>query len=674
MPDPDLLTRSTAPGPARRRIETAVLALVVGLPILVLIVVLARRTWYPTGDLAQAELRMRSLPRHPPLVGAAGRITDAEGRQGNHPGPLMFWVTWPFYVVLGRSAWAFEAATAIVNLAWLATATWLVRRRSSVAVTLWFVAVTLVLLGGFGLDGLTQPWNPWVALLPFAVLVLTAWRALDGWRWAPVLAVAAGSYAIQGHAGYAPVALPLVAVATLAPLWSWWRNRPARRRSQTVQQRKDLEAVGAAAAVGVDLGVDDRIIRTDVDRPVTDVDNEPDDHATEAGRSSHTPAPLFAGIGLAALVGLAAWSGPFWDAATSHPSNVHKLLDNFGSPTEPPIGMVDGIKTVLRAFAPLGPWVHGGILPSGSVLPGLLLLIAWAAVAAAVMGGRREHRALVQLDAVLALALLLAVIAVSRIFGVPFLYVYRWITILVALVVFTLGWGIALLLPRPAGVWPTTGRTVLGAALAGVVLFGTFTSVRVGRQGIPYPYSWRMEQVLAPATAAQLDHGTRYLVDWQDQVYLGGLGFGLILDLERRGFTVGARPRDEAAVEPHRVFCPGSYGAVLTVVTGPVAIDAWKAKPGTKLLARVGSVPGFDYDRTFDRLRRVLAAKGVDRTPAQLEQQITGVLFGAGNTPETSRLVSALISNGVPSAVFLQQPAPAEPPLSNSPVNAPCRK
>ena len=32
--------------------------------------------------------------------------------------------------------------------------------------------------------------------------------------------------------------------------------------------------------------------------------------------------------------------------------------------------------------------------------------------------------------------------------------------------------------------------------------------------------------------------------------------------------TVGAKPRYSAAVEPHRVMCPGHYDAVLTVVVG----------------------------------------------------------------------------------------------------------
>jgi len=167
------------PADARRGdLRWLLIAAVCAIPIVVLIVALAQRTWYPTGDQAQAELRMLSLPSHPPLVGAAGRIADEQFRQGNHPGPLMFWATWPVYALLGGSSWAFEAATALVNVAWLTLSVWLVRRRAGIGACAWYGAVALVLIGGFGLDALSQPWNPWVSLLPFAVLLLATWSAI----------------------------------------------------------------------------------------------------------------------------------------------------------------------------------------------------------------------------------------------------------------------------------------------------------------------------------------------------------------------------------------------------------------------------------------------------------------------------------------------------------------
>lgn len=640
----DVATQAATAAVPRRRIETAALVALVGLPIVALVAVLAHRTWFPTGDLAQAELRMRSLPRHPPLVGAAGRITDRDQVQGNHPGPLMFWVTWPLYELLGRSSWAFEAATALVGLAWLATATWLVRKQASLAVALWFAAVALVLAGGLGLDGLSQPWNPWVSIFPFLVLVLTAWRSVEGWPWAPVLGVAAASYAIQGHAGYLPVALPLVAVCVVAPAVVAFRARSGSRDAAGERDRAATEPAHELFAA----------------------DPQPTEPPSRPAVRRALP------LVLAVVVGVALWSGPLWDAATSHPSNVHKLIDNFRYPTDPPIGFAVGLRTVLRAMSPAGAWVHGGVLPAGSVAPGLVLLVAWVGVAAAVAGSGREHRALIRLDAVLAVALVCGLVAVTRIFGAPFLYVFRWITVLEALVVFTLGWGIATLLPPPPTAWRDLGRPALAVGAVAVLVLSAATAVRVGRQPIPYGYSWRMEQVLAPQAAGELRRGRRYLVAWQDPVYLGGLGFGLLLELERRGFSVGAGPTTEAAVEPHRVLCPGQYQGVLTVVTGPRAIARWKALADTREVASVGAAPGFNYPATATRLRRALAARGVHDTPDQLEQALSLIVLSPAATPEISRLASSLVTHGVPSAVFLQDPAPKVAPLPHTPANAPC--
>ncbi|CAN5673528.1 hypothetical protein BH10ACT1_BH10ACT1_13940 [soil metagenome] len=589
-----------------------------GLPLLVLVASLAQRTWYPTGDLAQAELRMRSLPSHPPLVGAAGRINDAAGRQGSHPGPLMFWVAWPVYAILGRSAWALEAAVALVNLAWLSTSVWLVRRTGGPRVAATYVGVALLMVGGFGLDGLSQPWNPWVALLPFAVLVLTAWAALDGWRWAPVLGVASGSFAIQAHVGYAPVAAPLVLASIVAPIWISLKGSPS---------------AGA--------------------------------ETTPRGGSR---APWLLPTAAATLLGAAAWSGPVVDAWTRDPSNAQKLASNFGSPSEDPVGIAEGARLLLRTAAPFGAWLTGRLDLDAGVLPGLALLVAWAVVALLVgRSGRRP--ALVRLDAVIAGSLLFALFATSRIFGVAYLYVFRWATVLVALVVFTLIWGVATLVPRPPPRWT---RGLLGLGLGLLVIGSVATSIRVADEGIPYDYSWRAEQVLAPKTAAALRPDTRYLVDWDDPVYLGGLGFGLLLDLERRGFDVGSPAMASTAIEPRRVRCPGSYDAVVTAVTGPVAIARWDAKPDARKVAESGpSDPTFDYDRTFAELGRAL---GGTQDPGQLERSLTLVVLNPAAPARAHRLASRLVTEGVPSAVFVQDPAPDPGPVARTVANEPCWK
>jgi len=593
------------------------IAIVAAVPILVLIAALAQRTWYPTGDQAQAELRMLSLPDHPPLVGAAGRIADEQFRQGNHPGPLMFWVTWPAYKLLGGSSWAFEAATALVNAAWLGLSVWLVKRRAGTGACAWYGAVALVLIGGFGLDALSQPWNPWVALLPFAVLLLTTWGAIEGDRWSPVIATVAGSYALQGHVGYLPLVLPLVGVALVAPLVRWWR----------------------APMV-----------------PAPDAGADPDRASDPASASRPRAAVWLLPLGAAVAVALFAWSGPLYDLLANDPSNVAKIFANFSTPSDPPIGLQAGIEAVFQSTGPVGSWVWGGAAVEGPAWPGVLLVLAWLVVAVLV-AVRRTRPALTRFNVLLAGTLVIGMFAVSRIFGSLYLYTFRWIVVIVAFQVFTLGWGIAVLLPRPS---PDAQRRLAGLGVVGLVLLSAATAVRISRQEIPYDQSWRSEQVLAPAVAAKLDPDRRYIVRWDDPAYLGGLGFGLILDLERRGFTVGGQPQFDAAIEPHRVMCSGDFDAVVTVVTGEHRIAAWQARDGITELASTD--PREDpaaWNRTADELVDVFNAQrpaGQDAmTRDSLENSLNLLLLAPGQSKEVVALASDLVLGGVPSAVFLDE-------------------
>ncbi len=567
------------------------------LPVVVLVVVLAFRPWAPTGDQAQAELRMLSIPEHVPLVGAAGRIIADDGTQGNHPGPLMFWAAWPLYRVLGGSSWAFAAATALLNAAGLAASVALVARRTSRAVTLWWGAVALLMVGGFGLDALSQPWNPWVALVPFLLAVLGTWAVLDGARWPLVLVVAGATYAVQGHVGYGPLVPPLVGVATG---WLAVRDRP--------RARSDLRAAARRLA----------------------------------------PVPV------AAVVGLALWSGPIADVVRHDPSNVDILLQHFGSPDEEAIGPGRGLEAVLQGSSPVGPWVAPSTGVGGSILPGLALVTAWAAVAVAV-AVRREAPTLTRLNGVVGMTLVVGVVAVSRVFGAVYLYTFRWIVVLVALEVFTLGWGGAVLARDRVRLPDRVPRQAVALGL--VALLSVGTAVRVSAQPIPYERSSATEAVLSREAAAHIDHDATYLVRWDDPVYLGGLGFGLVLGLERRGVTVGVDPSSSAAGEPHRVLCPGEYDALLTVVTGEGAIARWRDDPAAREVA-VADVRSASERAAGDRDREAIAtALGLDG-PGEVDGLLSLLVLDPAQPAAVIDAAGRIVDAGVPTAVFETAPRP----------------
>ncbi|HEY3140727.1 MAG TPA: hypothetical protein VGJ86_06340 [Acidimicrobiales bacterium] len=64
--------------------------------------------------------------------------------------------------------------------------------------------------------GLVEPWNPYVAVLPFLAYVICAWGAANGDRASLIAAVTAGSWCAQAHLGFVPLTL---AVAVLALGW-----------------------------------------------------------------------------------------------------------------------------------------------------------------------------------------------------------------------------------------------------------------------------------------------------------------------------------------------------------------------------------------------------------------------------------------------------------------------
>lgn len=193
--------------------------------VVALVVVWSKGRWYPAGDMAQAELHMRGFFGNPPLVGAAGRIIDDTGFQGSHPGPSLWFAMLPVYLLGGRTSAGLMAAVVSVHLVSAAAAVWLARRRFGWSGVTVVALVVLFFVRASGPDLIVEPWNPWLALLPFLVFVLVVNEVIHhqgSWRWI-VAAVVVGSHCVQCHAGYALV----VGIAFVAVLVALVRRRDA---------------------------------------------------------------------------------------------------------------------------------------------------------------------------------------------------------------------------------------------------------------------------------------------------------------------------------------------------------------------------------------------------------------------------------------------------------------
>ncbi|WP_334142625.1 hypothetical protein [Rhabdothermincola sp.] len=199
-----------------------VAALVVA-PVLVSGVAGWRREWLPTGDWAVLELRTRDVGSSAtPLIGPYSRFG------WNHPGPLLFWLLAVPYRLSGSASGSLLFAAAIINalaVAGMAVVAW--RRGGFVLLGGTAVALALVMTH-LGPSFLRDPWNPSVTVLPFGLLVMLCWSAVEGDGAALVASVVVGSFLVQSHVGFALLVGVLWAVAGLGFVLGS-RNRRRRR-------------------------------------------------------------------------------------------------------------------------------------------------------------------------------------------------------------------------------------------------------------------------------------------------------------------------------------------------------------------------------------------------------------------------------------------------------------
>jgi hypothetical protein len=595
--------------PARRAVLTAagaaLVALVILLPAFVALVALARPHWYPTGDMAQAELHVSGFWSHPPLVGAAGRIQNLDGVQGSHPGPGLWLAMWPLYALGGSTSFALMVSVTVVHLVTIGLALWLAWRRGGPVLVASLGAALLLVVRAGGPDMVTEPWNPWMGLFPFLVFLLALWCVLEDDAWAAPLAVVAGSYSVQAHAGYIVVVAGLTVAVGVVVGVRWWRRGERRR--------------------------------------------------------------LLTWFGVAAAAGVVVWIPPLIDAVRREPSNISILLEHFRHPDGPYLGVRDVAEIVVVQLNLLGPWIFGPGRDDADVVA-VLGFVAFIALWAAAVVSARRRRALeeLRLHALLAGAVVLTTLAIARIFGTFFEYTIRWAWVLTAMIVAASLW--SLWRGRPERL-ASRGRTA-AAVLAGAT--GVVLAVAVGQFAVhaePTGFvDGRLVGGLVNDAVDELDRSQRYLVRWSDPAILGATGFGAVLELERRGFTVGVEERYAAAALPHRVMPEATASAVLYVVVGDAGIERARANPVLDELGHA-DVRTPEQRRRGDELRAEIAARLTAGGQPELvelldEYRLAELQYGGHALPPgVPALLAEYIDVRQPAALFRAEPGAPVLPL-----------
>jgi hypothetical protein len=507
----------------------------------------------------------------------------------------------PIYRLVGSTAWGMQLASVVINGAALTMAIWIGHRRAGLMGAVALAVIGAVAVRGYGLNVLTHPWNPYFPVLIWILLLVAAWSVMAGDHWMAIVTVVTASIAAQTHVPY---------------------------------------LLGSLAICGLLLVT---LIRR------------------------HDSRPLLASLGVAGVL----WLPPLIDQLIHDPGNISRLMTHFASdPPEPAIGVGAGIRLFLRHLDAPGmafdlirepdAFVHRSGLEHGGEWIGLLVLVLWAA--SAVVAHRRQHRPLDALNTVLAVALAAGAVSMVRIFGKVWFYLTLWAWGTLLLMLFSMAWTAAILLE--AHLRKRVAIIVGACAIAGCTLLSL---IAVADQEVPEKQLSdglravvpATEQALADGVGAAVGRDGRYYVFWQDGVFSGAQGFGLVNELERDGFDVGVHELWRVPATPHRVVSPDVVDAEVHLVTGDYFIDQWRENP--EYVEVVGDDVRTDAERQrFEELRSGVIARLTEIGRDDLVARVDENLFGASLDPDLPDDIVADMSEmlliGGPIAVFIAPP------------------
>lgn len=235
--------------PDRSRAAALVAVVLAAVPVVVAGLRAAAGDWVPPGDEAYFTLRSLDVgTTHHPLLGAWSSGSADVERDVNNLGPLQLDLLAPFTKVAPMGGTAIGVV--VLHVAAIVTIAWLVRRiggwRSVPPAMVAVAGLTWVL----GSEMLITPRQHQFLLLPYLVVLVAAWAATAGDRWAIVPFVVAGSLVTQTHLSYpvlvAALAVPVVVGQVLA----------ARRDRGVDHRRPWLVAAGVAAVLWAQTAID----------------------------------------------------------------------------------------------------------------------------------------------------------------------------------------------------------------------------------------------------------------------------------------------------------------------------------------------------------------------------------------------------------------------------------
>jgi hypothetical protein len=147
----------------------------------------------------------------------------------------------------------------------------------------------------------------------------------------------------------------------------------------------------------------------------------------------------------------------------------------------------------------------------------------------------------------------------------------------------------------------------------------------------------------------------RYVITWEDALHIGSEAYGLVNELERRGFTVGMTAGLVVPNTKYRTIDPATATAEVHFATGPY-IATYRELPDTVEVVSVEPRSPAEI-RRFDALRaraiRELRAEGLDDVVPLVDGNLFGASIQRRVPSSTRRLLAEMLDLGMPTAVFI---------------------
>jgi hypothetical protein len=490
--------------------------------------------YHPYADQATIESLVRDVGHHWLLLGPFSRFGWF------HPGPALYYLLALPYRLTGSSSGSLAFGALCINAGAVLGIMLIARRRGGLPLMLLAATFVLLLVRTLGAQFLRDPWNPYVTLLPFLLLLFVVWSAACGDRWAIPVALGVGSFLVQTHVGYALVVAVVIAAGVVGLVVVDGARRGEVRRSW-------LPTLAASAAVLV----------------------------------------VF-------------WLPVVVQQVTHDPGNVSKLVDFFGDHGQEQRA-VDAWHVLALQLDAWPDWLSGASAPSviGTVdfSAGLPIPVALLALVVATALTWRRAREAFTLDCIVLAALVATFVAMTRIVGEVLTYLVKWTWTLGTITWIAIAWSCVAVWRARRGKSSPRANLVARAGMA--VLVGAFVVVAAvdvaagARAGTPQPRTSAAMGRLGDAAFAALPDRpgvAEIRVRGGEGAYWASAGIADVL--EHHGITVRVGPELEFAYGSHRLVGHDRVRAMV-VVADKDGATAVRTRPGYRAVARDGDVTVF---------------------------------------------------------------------------------